>query len=773
MFQDKVWILITCVYICWCPAQMMVLYKFGVADQEYFFLSKNFSWDEARNHCQVCFKELVTLTPSNIQNIANKLVSDSWIGLRKNFHSDTNSTTHANQPWTRWANGDPLFFQNWHPGWPAFKSSSPKINCCSCCSTCPAVKKYTSSEFTTSTPDVMNISGSGAFTPDVMNISGSGAFTPDVMNISGSGAFTPDVMNISGSGAFTPDVMNISGSGAFTTEVMSVRSFTNATNTTESDVSAQCICSPMLLPDVPDPNEHYIEDSCVAMLSSGTWVEKRCSDILPFICYEDHFVCKANVTDMTNSSATLTWPAGPGAISHYRVELSFQGGGASQNKTETTNNLTHDLSDLMPGGKYAVQVFPVKCDRDLNSEKVVFYTIPNKVENLTVRAVTEASVVLQWKKPAGSVESYIIKYKDEWNSSAAMEEKEVSGLSPGNPYTFTVLSKVDSLLSEASNITAHTKPSTVTDLRVSEINETSLLLTWMLPRGNATTYRVMAYHDYNNRTDPINVSHNAQTLQSVRITELPEGTRINLTVEALAGDTMGDSVATYNYTVPKPIWDLMLETTSDSLHANWKQPWVNHFKVELQLSGEEKIVKTVHNHTITFPNLKAAANYTVVVYSDLDGIRSSGVACVKFTKPTPPTDLTVTNRTENQLFFKWKAPQNTVTIKYLVKLNSSFWNYEQEVTLDNQTSYVFTNLKSGTKYSFQVQTVANEMKSKPLTTTNSTIAVTAEISLAMQCSSSKPLLCANETSRNTIINKLKEHFQMKLKNDVFWQLETS
>lgn len=33
-------------------------------------------------------------------------------------------------------------------------------------------------------------------------------------------------------------------------------------------------------------DENYIEDSCVAMLSFGPWIEKSCLERLPFICYE-------------------------------------------------------------------------------------------------------------------------------------------------------------------------------------------------------------------------------------------------------------------------------------------------------------------------------------------------------------------------------------------------------------------------------------------------------------------------------------------------------
>lgn len=39
--------------------------------------------------------------------------------------------------------------------------------------------------------------------------------------------------------------------------------------------------------DEDDSNDkNYIEDSCVAMLHFGPWIEKSCLELLPFICYE-------------------------------------------------------------------------------------------------------------------------------------------------------------------------------------------------------------------------------------------------------------------------------------------------------------------------------------------------------------------------------------------------------------------------------------------------------------------------------------------------------
>lgn len=42
------------------------------------------------------------------------------------------------------------------------------------------------------------------------------------------------------------------------------------------------------IPFIMDMNEtqNHTEDLCVAVRSFGPWVEKNCSELLPFICYE-------------------------------------------------------------------------------------------------------------------------------------------------------------------------------------------------------------------------------------------------------------------------------------------------------------------------------------------------------------------------------------------------------------------------------------------------------------------------------------------------------
>lgn len=243
----------------------------GAAEQDYFVHdSGGRTWDEARSYCQVrasthldslirnasftstlqclrqvCYKDLATVTPENIKTIAQNLTADSWIGLRRNF-SDAGSSSAS---WSRWADGERLLFQNWYPGWPVFQK-----NVCYC--NCPTTA--TTTRFTPFTS--LNAPSSAEF-PNMTN----SAEFPNATSFA-------EFPNATGSAEFP----NASGSAEFPTGAgPTVTSFGEPA----VPGGTECVLS-------PDPAGNYVEDSCVAMLSFGAWVERSCSERLSFVCYE-------------------------------------------------------------------------------------------------------------------------------------------------------------------------------------------------------------------------------------------------------------------------------------------------------------------------------------------------------------------------------------------------------------------------------------------------------------------------------------------------------
>ncbi|KAL6118577.1 uncharacterized protein ACO6RY_03356 [Pungitius sinensis] len=669
-----------------------LLFACSAAQRDYFVPNAEYlTWYEARNYCQVHFKELATVTPENIKTITQNLSSASWIGLRRNFSDAVSSSAF----WSRWADEEHLLFQNWYPGSPVLQKSA----------NCPAAAAATTTSTTTS---------STQFTSS--NMMSSDGF-PNMTD--------PTVASSSGPAAVTEGVEDAGG---------------------------------------------YVEDSCVAMLSFGAWVERSCSERLSFVCYEDRFPGRVNVTGLTSQSAVLTWLPFPGTIDRYRVEVKV--GGELKVNQMVTNATSLELADLTPGSLHGVRVFPVKGQREKHPQETAFYTRPNKVENLTAVQVTETSVALNWSKPVGNVELYSIESEGVETGRSQTEGTVVVNLTPGTLHTFAVLSAVNGSFtrSDESSVAAYTRPGKVCSLQVSGNTHNSVVLKWVEPMGNTTGYRVKATTASG---DPLLFSGNV-TQTEVNVTSLPPGTRIKLTVTALTNhDALeGDNVTIDSYTTPKPVSNLSLNATHNTLEARWSPPTAEFFTVRLLLDGVVVTEKNTTGPAATqhFDGLKAAAGYAVTVSAVVGNLSSVPVEASTFTSLVPPTNARLTSSGEDTLTFEWSAPENIAKVNYSVRLHSAFWGHDFSDVV-NATSHTFSGLNSGTKYDFEVRIVANNQRSDPVFASNYTVAVEEEIVLSMMCSSAQSLLCDKTDTRKSVVKELEEHFRKHLGDSVVWELK--
>lgn len=692
------------IFVFWAPVLLSC-----AAEREYFLQTQNATWAQARQRCQVCFKELVSVTPLNIQTVVQllNLTSDSWIGLRKNLNASDSGLT---MPWSHWANGDPLIFQNWYPGRPKSKplnltsifTRTPDPPCTCCCRS-----------------DIANVTN-----------------VTDITNSTNQTIITM---------ATVPTIAPTTGSTML---------FSRVSNSTSDE-------------DEEDA-DRYIEDPCVAMRNFGAWFEKDCMKQLPFICYEDRFYGNATVTDVTYNSATLSWLAGPGNIDSYRVEVN--GRALPGNLLDLTRN----LDGLTPGELYSVKVFAIKCVRDLNPQTVSFYTKPGTVQNLIVTMVTESSVFLNWTRPAGRVDRYRVRVSGRpADLSTTTESVEVTDLMPGGLHTFEVIAGVqdNSIWGEVVSTQAYTKPGKVSRLTTSEHKDVSLLLKWEKPEGNLTGYRVMAL---NNTNDILFHETVNSTALSQSVTGLPVGTQLHLSVTALAnGSLAGDTVTVVSYTAPAPVSNLNLLPTSTSINVSWDAPEGerDHFVVEYQLRGSSQ---TSHKESPTSPvnlsGLKSGANYTVTVYAVSGNFSSPRVSDFNFTLPVMPRNLSVTSSSKNHITLRWDPPENGDDVQYLVRVSAPFWGTSWSETA-SETSITFSDLNAGTKYDFKVQTVAGGRESTAVQITGKTDAEKKEVTLSMLCASAKSLQCEEQSIRESMFNELKKHFDSLLKDDVIWELK--
>ncbi|MCI4377508.1 hypothetical protein PGIGA_G00204330 [Pangasianodon gigas] len=317
------------------------------AEREYFHGPLPATWVNARLYCQACYTDLTTITPANAEVLGLNLTSDYWIGLRQNMS--------GSKFWSRWANGEPVLYQNWYPGHPVPKKKPEPQP------TCPTP------------PAINNTKTEGMQCP---------AFAKLCECLNASGGNDEDL--IFESTTMFNTTINSTVTGMMWCPTLAKlcaclnSSEDNETSITESTTVFTTVTSPTptMLVTTSSPTStmsndlepEYIEDSCVALLSFGMWQEKQCNEILPYICYDERFYGDVNISNMNKTGGMLSWSEAGINISHYRVEIN---GNFTANVTNATS---YQIKDLAPGKLYRVQVIPVKCSRDLNAQNISFYT---------------------------------------------------------------------------------------------------------------------------------------------------------------------------------------------------------------------------------------------------------------------------------------------------------------------------------------------------------------------------------------------------------------
>ncbi|XP_014844800.1 PREDICTED: fibronectin-like [Poecilia mexicana] len=812
-----------CISACWG-----LLLMYTAAERQYFISPHNASWADARNHCQVCFKEMVTLTPQNIHVIAKIINSTHWIGLRKyinyndtynetddydydsdyDYYNSTNTSSKSfGTPWTLWANGDPIVFQNWYPGFPLFKSPLPKIDCCSCSCTCPAPPRWTTPSPTTSMTSPSPTGSTTGFptgsvvaeysSRDSTNITVTESYDnttdstslydveTDMDMLTNATEWLNTTWLNATEGANITRRANITQPWESTTAPARHTTDSPWTTTPQPPIVSTCERSPMLPPIIPENNKNYIENSCVVILAFGPWVERECFEELPFICYEDRFMGAINVSNITSSSAALQWDQGPGDISHYRFEAFSREG--SWNVTKNMHNLSYTLDNLIPGTGYVITVFAVKCERDLNPLNGSFYTIPGEVQNLTVTRFTENTISMNWTKPNGNYGFFeVIAFsalgtKDKIKTVTA-EHMDFDNLTQGNEYTFVFRTGVDdrSMWSKNISISNCTRPGKVSNLTTGNISDTYLELQWNPPEGNYIGFKVLA----NDTHGELNVIVENQTgllakPYKVKVSGLQNGTKLDFRVNVLGVCGLeGQIENTTTYTAPGPISNLMLTAKHDNINASWDftpNPGSNvTFTAKLCLDGKE-VDKSVNilNKNVKFDGLKTATQYEVKVYTVLNNQESPETHSFIFTLPSPPTGAKVRNKTTNSLSFEWIPPENSSAKKYNCTLNSTFWSVSRSQDAENTLMCTFTGLQSGSTYDFNVYTLSDNKTSYPASCNGTTVEDPVEISLSMLCTSEEPLYCEKYETKKIVFEELQNHFKEILGDYVYHEVETT
>ncbi|XP_048863793.1 LOW QUALITY PROTEIN: phosphatidylinositol phosphatase PTPRQ-like [Brienomyrus brachyistius] len=229
------------------------------------------------------------------------------------------------------------------------------------------------------------------------------------------------------------------------------------------------------------------------------------------------------VIGVSPQSFSLRWAVPTGCADRHRVDV-LPRRGVVVLSSLPDGEMQADVSTLAPGTSYTAAVTAVASSSSFSSPVVVSITtnetFPGAPTGLWVDEIGSTFLHLSWTTPNetnGRIQSYIIEYREvcPWPTFSAtpiqtgsdFPEFLLGGLNPGSTYTIQVAAENSAgsgVFSEPLIITTEeAAPHAVTNLTAFASSQSSIMVTWFLPRGTnglITKFTIDAIHGESNTT---------------------------------------------------------------------------------------------------------------------------------------------------------------------------------------------------------------------------------------------------------------------------------
>ncbi|CAK6967910.1 uncharacterized protein LOC108888791 isoform X20, partial [Scomber scombrus] len=456
---------------------------------------------------------------------------------------------------------------------------------------------------------------------------------------------------------------------------------------------------------------------------SGQWFDDDCSIKFPFICYKPIPPNAKNLKTIKQdeTSITLQWNK---VNDNASFILQFDGTEINITAPDGDGAVTHTVSSLTAGTKYTFTLFSVLDNVRSSGINITAVTAPPNTNSFTSTGQNETSITLQWNK-VNNTTSFILQFDGtEINITAPDGDgaltHTVSSLTAGTTYTFTLFSVFDNIRSSGVNITAVTAPLNAESFRSIGQNETSITLQWN--KVNNTTSFILQFDGAEiNITAPDGDGAVTHTVSS-----LTAGTKYTFTLFSVFENIRSSGVNITAVTAPQNA-QAFKSTGQDetSITLQWNK--VNNTTIFiLQFDGTEINITAPDGDgavTHTVSSLTAGTKYTFTLFSVFENIRSSGVNITAVTAPPNTNSFTSTGQNETSITLQWNKVNNTGS--FILQFDGT----EINITApdgDGAVTYTVSSLTAGTKYTFTLFSVFENIRSSGVNITAVTAPQNAE-----------------------------------------------
>ncbi|XP_052403100.1 fibronectin 1b isoform X2 [Carassius gibelio] len=461
------------------------------------------------------------------------------------------------------------------------------------------------------------------------------------------------------------------------------------------------------------------------------------------------------VTSSTPTSITISWDAPAVTVRYYKITHGETGErDAPREFTVPGTQSTATIQGLRPDTDYTITLYAVtgRGDSPASSTPVIIThrTAGGSVSSpsdLDVTDIQDNTLTVRWSPARGPITGYRVTGTPKGGQGPTFSElvgperteMTIRGLVPTLEYTINVIA-----LSQEGESTPVVQKATTTnsqhprDLTFSDVDSTSMLVSWDVPRvPGVTSYRVLYSSPEEGQREyqpAVSGRDKSVVLQGLR-----PGTMYNIKVIPMKGHTAvhaleGIQQTTHEETqptaVPAPINIQFSDISPSSFVVTWQAPnaRLSGYRVVVSPKDHDVPAKEMNvapdSTHVLIPGLMVATTYEVQVYALRGSDRSSPLTgeCTTAENITPPRRVRITDVKDTSFTLAWRVVNNEPMTGFLIEAipkTGGHPTFRQTIPADTRT-YTVTGLQPSVMYVVNMYTLNGNTRSPPYTMTVNT-----------------------------------------------------